>query len=195
MKLAVTPGTTVVSYSTSPAPATVVLSLSTNAQVTTANAITFLTTDITLVSASEVVVGHFVEGDGVPTGATVSAIYGNTIRLSALTTKAINAGAIAFQRFHHTGQAANGAYTVALDDATHVAIGQHVSGYGVQPETVITGLSGITIDILSGNLLQADNLIFQCTDLVIFIWYLFQLPFRINSAAFLQVGQLCTLLV
>ena len=137
----IAPGTTVVSYSTSPAPATVVLSLATSAQVKATNPVTFLTKDITLTSALEVVVGHFVEGDGVPVGATVAAITGNTIRLSALTTKAINAGAIAFQRFHHTGSASAGANTIALDDATHVAVGQHVSGYGIQAETVITGTS------------------------------------------------------
>ena len=162
----ITPGTTVASYSTSPAPATVVLSQSTNAAVTTANAITFLTKDITLVSATEVVVGHFVEGDGVPVGATVVSITGNTIRLSALTTKAINGGAIAFQRFHHTGVAAAGAYTVALDDATHVAVGQHVSGYGIQHETVITALSGITITMdksVTATLVPGSLLLFQAS--------------------------------
>ena len=164
--MGITPGTTVTNYATSPGPATVTLSQSTSAGVTNANPLTFLTTHITLVSTSEVVVGQFVEGDGVPVGATVSAITGNTITISALTTKAITNGAIAFQRFHHTGTAARHAYTIALDATTHVAVGQHVSGYGIQADAVITNLAGSTVTLdkyVTETLVPGSSLLFQAS--------------------------------
>jgi autotransporter-associated beta strand protein len=151
--------TTVLSYNSATGVATLVDTGATTANTTAANLVfaplvaqslavtnTNATATLTLPSVASLAVGENVTGTGVPSNAYITAIAGNTVTISAVTTAAVTNATFAASSTVTTTNV-TGTNSLTLPSATGLNVGQAVSGTGIPANTYITGVSGSTVTL------------------------------------------------
>ena len=118
---------------------------------------TALSSTLAVSSTTNIALGQYVSGAGIPAGTTVTAISGNNITLSNVLTVA-GSGNYAFNSVppdaNTTATAGvSGATLLTVSSVTNIAVGQYVSGAGIPAGTTVTAISGL--DITLSNALTA----------------------------------------
>lgn len=122
---------------------------------------------ITLTTRDGLRVGMGIVGTGIPTGATITNISGNTISLSAPLNNAMPLGTslsfpltrVAYQTINATtgGVNTSGGSVVQLFSVNGLALGTTVHGTGVQTGTIITAINPATNQVTLSKPLNANN--------------------------------------
>ena len=115
---------------------TIVMAASASVSIAYASGGAVSATTITLANAVGVYVGQVISGTGVPTGATVTVISGNTVTISTLLTLQ-----------------ASGNYTFQFSGVAGVQVGQTIIGTGIPAGTTVTAVNSGTLTITLSNLI------------------------------------------